>query len=280
MAARRRRIRRVAALLQQAYPRSTCALNYATPFQLLVATVLSAQTTDTAVNAATKSLFAAFPDAAAMAAAPPGAIEAHIRSIGLWQKKAKYIRELSRRLCDEFGGELPRTVAELTRLPGVAKKTATATLGQAFGIAAGITVDTHMLRLHRLLQLSPATTADALARDLESLLPRTQWVSYTHRVIDHGRWVCVARRPRCGVCVLAALCPSARQPAVGYRPDNDRVLPASAKGLSWLQHSADPEAELRALAAAQGAAYPDFTRRKRPGLRQKQERGADHGTGQ
>lgn len=227
------RAQAVAARLREAYPRSTTALDHKTPFQLLVATVLSAQTTDLAVNLATRELFRRFPDAQFMAKAPPGAVEEAISSIGLWRGKAKNVRALSALLVERHGGQVPRTVEELTALPGVGKKTATATLGQAFGIAAGVTVDTHMLRINALLGLSKAKGAEQMARELEALLPPTEWTSYTHRVIDHGRLVCVARRPRCGVCPLEDLCPSAFSPKAGYKPQNDEKEPASALGLSW-----------------------------------------------
>jgi endonuclease-3 len=234
-AAKALRAQAIADRLRQAYPKSTTALDHATPFQLLVATVLSAQTTDLAVNAATKGLFRRFPDARRMAAAPDGAVEEAISSIGLWRAKAKNVRALSRLLVERHGGEVPRTIAELTELPGVGRKTATAVLGQAFGLAAGITVDTHMLRINALLGLSGAKDPAKMAAELEALLPPREWVSYTHRVIDHGRAVCVARRPRCGVCPVQELCPSAFSPKAGYKPANDEAEPSSAKGLSWLR---------------------------------------------
>jgi endonuclease-3 len=153
----------------------------------------------------------------------------------LWRGKANNVVAAARVLVEEFGGEVPRTVPELTRLPGVGKKTATAVLGTAYSIAAGITVDTHMLRINRLLRLSKAKDADKMSHGLERLLPEADWIHYTHLIIDHGRLVCVARRPRCGVCPLAdaALCPSAFDPAVGYSATNDAREPASARGLSW-----------------------------------------------
>lgn len=232
---RSKRARAITAGLASAYPRSTCALDHANPFQLLVATVLSAQTTDIAVNAATRQLFRLFPDAKSMASAPAGAIEQGISSIGLWRAKAKNVRALSALLVERHGGQVPRSLDELLELPGVGRKTATAVLGQAFGIAAGITVDTHMLRINALLGLSKARSPEAMARDLEALLPAPEWTAYTHRVIDHGRLVCVARRPRCGVCPVAELCKSAFSAKVGYKPANDAAEPASAKGLSWLR---------------------------------------------
>jgi endonuclease-3 len=231
------RAQSIAQALADAYPRSTTALDHATPFQLLVATVLSAQTTDLAVNAATRGLFNRFPDAARMAKAPDGTIEEAISSIGLWRAKAKNVRALSTILVERHDGEVPRTLDELVELPGVGRKTATAVLGQAFGMPAGITVDTHMLRINALLRLSTAAQPERMARELEALLPPQAWVAYTHRIIDHGRLVCVARRPRCGVCPLQELCPSAFSPKAGYKPANDEAEPASAKGLSWLRLS-------------------------------------------
>jgi endonuclease III len=227
------RAQAIAARLAAAYPRSTTALDHETPFQLLVATVLSAQTTDLAVNLATKALFRRFPDAPRMAKAPPGAVEEAVSSIGLWRGKARNVRALSAMLVERHGGQVPRSIAELVELPGVGRKTATAVLGQAYGIAAGITVDTHMLRINALLGLSRARGPEQMARELEALLPPHEWTSYTHRVIDHGRAVCVAQRPRCGVCPVSDLCRSAFSPAAGYKPANDGKEPLSAKGLSW-----------------------------------------------
>lgn len=230
---RRLRARSVARRLAAAYPESTCALAHASPFQLLVATVLSAQTTDLAVNRATRELFAKYPDANAMATATPEAIGGLISSIGLWRAKSRNVHALSQRLVQQHGGKVPQTLGELVALPGVGRKTATAVLGHAFGIAAGITVDTHMLRVNRLLGLSRATDPSRMATDLEALLPPGEWTAYTHRVIDHGRLVCVARRPRCGACPVNTLCRSAFRPAVGYKEANDEWEPASAAGLSW-----------------------------------------------
>ena len=226
------RARRIAKKLQSAYPDSACALIHETPFQLLVATVLSAQTTDLAVNKATRGLFQDYPDAESMAQAPDGAIAMHIGGIGLWRAKAKNVRELSRRLVEELQGQVPADLDALTSLPGVGRKTATAVLGTAFGLAAGVTVDTHMVRINRLLGLTTGKTPEAIAKDLEALLPPKEWPSYTHRIIDHGRLVCVANRPRCGVCPLAEDCKSAYSGRAGYRPQNDDAEPASAKGLS------------------------------------------------
>lgn len=237
-AARRERAQRIAQKLAHAYPRSTCALIHDSPFQLLVATVLSAQTTDLAVNKATQTLFDAYPDAPAMAQATPDAIARHINGIGLWRAKAKNVHALAMQLVANHDGEVPPDLDALTALPGVGRKTATAVLGTAFGLAAGITVDTHMIRIHRLLGLTRATTAEAIGRDLEDLLPPAAWTTITHRTIDHGRLVCVANRPRCGVCPLATDCPSAFQAKNGYKPAHDNQEPASARGLSWRRFDA------------------------------------------
>ncbi len=220
--------------LAVAYPESCCALRHASPFQLLVATALSAQTTDIAVNSATRTLFARWPTAHAMAQAPLAEVERTIDGIGLWRNKARNIIALSQKLVADHDGEVPQALDALVQLPGVGRKTATAVLGTAFGIAAGITVDTHMLRINRLLRLSAAKDPEKMAKDLERLLPESSWNEYTHRVIDHGRLVCVARRPRCGVCPIASLCPSARNENAGYKASNDDREPASARGLSWL----------------------------------------------
>ncbi len=232
-ASKRRRAAAVVHALDTAYPDSCCALLHADAFQLLVATVLSAQTTDRAVNQATRGLFEEFPDPAAMAAAPEGAVEAHVQGLGLWRNKARHLRALSRILVDQHGGEVPADVDALVQLPGVGRKTATAVIGTAFGIAAGITVDTHMLRINRLLGLSRAKDPDKMAAELEALIPADAWTRYTHQIIDHGRIVCVANRPRCGVCPLAELCPSHADAGAGYDPRHDAREPASAAQASW-----------------------------------------------
>jgi endonuclease III len=232
-AAKTLRARRIARKLQGAYPESACALIHETPFQLLVATVLSAQATDLSVNKATRGLFADYPTPEEMAGASVEDIAAHINGIGLWRAKSKNVRELSRRLVADFHGDVPADLDALTSLPGVGRKTATAVLGTAFGLSAGVTVDTHMVRINRLLGLTRGKTPEQIAADLEALLPPKEWPSYTHRIIDHGRLVCVANRPRCGVCPLNDDCPSAFSAKVGYRATNDEIEPASARGLSW-----------------------------------------------
>lgn len=236
-ASKQARAARIVATLKDAYPESTCALRHDSPFQLLIATMLSAQTTDLAVNQATKDLFHQYPTPRSMADASPDVVGRIINGIGLWRNKAKNAVAASQMLVDEFGmpdgTDLPRSIGELTRLPGVGRKTATAVLGTAFGLAAGITVDTHMLRINDHLRLSRAKNPDKMAAKLETLLPPADWSHYTHLIIDHGRLVCVARRPRCGVCPLAEDCPSSFDPSIGYKEANDALEPASAKGLSW-----------------------------------------------
>lgn len=234
VADRKARMGRIVDALQQAYPKSTCALAYETPFQLLLATAFSAQTTDVAVNRATRTLFAEFPSPAEIADAPLERIEEHLRGIGLWRNKAKNAKLAALRIQEAYGGNMPDTVDELTTLPGVGRKTATAVIGQAFGRPDGLTVDTHMLRIHRHLKFSTGEDPIKVAKTLEALVPREAWIAHTHRIIDHGRLVCVANRPRCGVCPLAEDCPSAFTATIGYKEANDARLPGSAKGLSWL----------------------------------------------
>lgn len=203
---RRQRARQVAEVLAELYPRAECELVYEDPWQLLVATVLSAQTTDERVNAATPELFRRWPTAAALAGAELGEIEATIRTIGLFRTKARNIHETARRVTAEHGGEVPADLEALIELPGVGRKTAKVVLGEAFGIAAGIPVDTHVRRISRRLGLTTRTDAERIATELEALLPRTGWVRFSMRTILHGRRVCDARRPRCDACALAPLC--------------------------------------------------------------------------
>ncbi len=196
--------------------------------------MLSAQTTDVKVNEVTAELFARYPDAPALASADPDEVGRIINRIGLWRNKARNIVALSSTLVGHFGGQIPTTVDDLVQLPGVGRKTATAVLGTAFRLHAGVTVDTHMLRINALLGLSKQNDPNKMAKELEGLIPPDAWTVYTHRIIDHGRLVCVARRPRCGVCPLQGLCPSAFSAKAGYDAANDVRVPGSAKGLSWL----------------------------------------------
>jgi endonuclease-3 len=195
--------------LAKAYPDSECALRHRNPLELLVATILSAQCTDERVNIVTKDLFRKYPTAEHFASVTPAALEEDIRSTGFFRNKAKSIRGAARMLVDDHGGEVPASMDELVRLPGVARKTANVVLGTAFGKATGVVVDTHVQRISRLLGLADHRDPNKVEARLMELLPRKHWVSFSYRVIDHGRQVCIARRPRCEECPLLDLCPSA-----------------------------------------------------------------------
>ena len=209
-AARRERIGPILAALKAAYPDAHCALHHRTPFELLVATILSAQCTDVRVNLTTPALFAGFPTARALAAADQEDVEALIRSTGFFRAKARNLIAMAGMLVEHHGGEVPADMDALRVLPGVGRKTANVVLGNAFGRNEGITVDTHVTRLARLLRLTRHTDPLKIERDLMPLVPRADWTLVSHLLISHGRAVCIARRPRCSVCVLRPLCPSAR----------------------------------------------------------------------
>lgn len=196
-------------LLRAAYPDAHCELAYDDPFQLLVATILSAQCTDVRVNMVTPVLFARYPDAACMAAAPQEDIEDIIRSTGFFRNKAKNIRAAAAALVKEHGGEVPRDLDALTALPGVGRKTANVVLGNAYGIDAGVVVDTHVGRLSGRLGLATSTDPVKVERDLMKVVPRENWTLWSHLLIWHGRRRCTARNPDCTACELRHLCPSA-----------------------------------------------------------------------
>lgn len=195
--------------LKQLYPEAPCTLNYETPVQLLVATILSAQCTDERVNLVTPELFRQFPDAPALAAAELADLETLIRSTGFYRNKAKNIQAACHKIVSEFGGEVPPRMEDLLTLPGVARKTANVVLAHAFDIHAGVTVDTHVKRLSQRLGLTKETDPIRIERDLMKLLPQSDWENWSIRLIYHGRAVCNARNPACGNCALADLCPSA-----------------------------------------------------------------------
>ncbi|MEB3214270.1 MAG: endonuclease III [Leptolyngbyaceae bacterium] len=199
------------ARLKHLYPDAVCSLDYETPVQLLIATILSAQCTDERVNKVTPELFRHFPDAGAIAAASREEIEALIRSTGFYRNKAKNIQGACTMIMDEFGGELPQTMEELLKLPGVARKTANVVLANAFGIHAGVTVDTHVKRLSNRLGLTKHADPKRIEQDLMKLLPQPDWENWSIRLIYHGRAVCPARSPACDRCELADLCPSAKE---------------------------------------------------------------------
>lgn len=206
--ARTRRARRVDRALAVRYPDARCELDFTSPFELLVATVLSAQTTDVRVNLTTPTLFARYPDPAALAAADPDELEEILRPTGFFRAKARSVTGLSAALVERHGGVVPHRLEDLVQLPGVGRKTANVVLGNAFGIP-GITTDTHVLRLS--LRLGYTTSEDPLVveRELGELLPRKDWTMACHRLIFHGRRTCFARKPACGACPVAAWCPSA-----------------------------------------------------------------------
>ncbi|MFC7404417.1 endonuclease III [Georgenia alba] len=197
----------VDALLAEEWPDARCELDFTNPLELLVATVLSAQTTDKRVNQVTPALFAAYPDAAAYAAARREDLEEILRPLGFFRAKAASLQGLAAALVADHAGEVPDTLEELVRLPGVGRKTANVVLGNAFGIP-GITVDTHVGRLARRLAWSREKDAVKVEKDIAALLPPEEWTMACHRLIFHGRRVCHSRRPACGACVLAGLCPS------------------------------------------------------------------------
>jgi endonuclease III len=195
--------------LKRLYPEAPCTLNYETPVQLLVATILSAQCTDERVNQVTPELFRRFPDAASLAKANPEELETLIRSTGFYRNKAKNIQGACRMIMAEFGGEVPKRMEELLKLPGVARKTANVVLAHAYDIHQGVTVDTHVKRLSNRLGLTEHTDPIRIERDLMRLLPQADWENWSIRLVYHGRAVCQARKPLCAACALADLCPSA-----------------------------------------------------------------------
>jgi endonuclease-3 len=211
------RARRITAELHRLYGDAHCALDHGNAFQLLVATILSAQCTDERVNQVTPALFKAFPTPAAMANSKPGEIEALVRSTGFYNNKAKNIRGAARAIVDRFEGKVPRTMDELLQLPGVARKTANVVLGNAYGIAEGFVVDTHIARLARRFGFTRESTPEKIEIDLCKLLPRDEWVFLGHAIIWHGRRVCSARKPDCEHCTLAPWCPSKGKPAGAWK---------------------------------------------------------------
>ena len=195
--------------LAQEYPDARCALDYESPLQLLIATVLSAQCTDERVNSVTPELFARYPEAADYAAAQRSDLERILRPLGFQRAKAGHLLGIGEKLVADFQGEVPRTVKELTSLPGVGRKTALVVLGNAFGIPV-LTVDTHFGRLMQRLGLTGESTPVKIERDIAKLVPEEEWTMFSHRVIFHGRQVCHARTPECDACVLWDMCPAAR----------------------------------------------------------------------
>lgn len=203
------RMNAILTVLQKQYPDAVCALHYSTPFQLLIATILSAQCTDARVNMVTPHLFAEYPDAETMQNADINHLEEIIHSTGFYKAKARNILACSQMIMNVYNGELPLDIDALILLPGVGRKTANVLLGNAFGINAGITVDTHVTRIMNALKFVKTTDAVKIEQELLPLVPQNDWTVFTHRIIEHGRAVCIARRPKCNDCVISEYCPSA-----------------------------------------------------------------------
>jgi endonuclease-3 len=204
-------VRALLAGLDELYPEADCELVHRNAFELLVATILSAQCTDKVVNTVTPALFARYPDAAALAAADPSEVEQLVAKTGFFRQKTKSIIGAAAILAREHGGEVPRDMEALRQLPGVARKTANVVLGTAYGIPSGVVVDTHIARLSGRLGLSREEDPVKIEQDLMRVIPQDRWIKFGHQLIWHGRRVCAARKPRCGECLLAPHCPSAFQ---------------------------------------------------------------------
>lgn len=213
--ARRARAAEILAGLAAEYPQAECALHHKGPFQLLAATILSAQCTDARVNMVTPELFRRWPDAKALATAAQEDVEKVIHSTGFYRNKAKSLLGMAKALVERHGGEVPASMDALTNVPGAGRKTANVVLGTAFGMNEGVVVDTHVGRLARRLGLTREDDPVKVESDLMELLPQSEWTSFSHRVILHGRRICDARKPKCGACSLRDLCPSAEPPQTG-----------------------------------------------------------------
>lgn len=196
---------RINELLARAYPDARCSLNFSSPYELLVATILSAQCTDERVNQVTPAFFQKFPDPSALAQAPIEEIEDAIRSTGFYRNKARALKGMAEALVENYGGVVPGTMEELVKLPGVGRKTANVVLGNCFN-TPGITVDTHVSRVAQRLGLTKSSQQDKIEQDLMKCIPQEEWTHFSHRTIQHGRSVCQARKPRCEICVLAPEC--------------------------------------------------------------------------
>jgi endonuclease-3 len=202
------RVRKIVRLLTREYPDAKCSLNHSNPLELLIATILSAQCTDERVNIVTADLFRKYRNCEEYVAAPRAEIESDIRTTGFFRNKAKSIQGACAMLLEKHGGEVPQDFETLLELPGVARKTANVVVGNAFGIAAGVVVDTHVARLSQRLGLTKEKHPEKIERDLMKIVPKKDWVQLPHLLIFHGRKVCKARTPLCGECVVESLCPS------------------------------------------------------------------------
>ena len=201
-----KRVAAILARLDEAYPNATCALNHKNAFQLLIATILSAQCTDVRVNQVTETLFGKYPDAKAFAYATPSELEQEIRPTGFFRNKTKSVMGASKGILEHFGGEVPRTMEEILTLPGVARKTANVVLGTAYGIPSGIVVDTHVQRISNRLDLTHHEDPKKIEQDLMQVIPKDKWILFSHQIIWHGRRICQARKPKCLDCNLESLC--------------------------------------------------------------------------
>jgi endonuclease III len=204
----RARVVQIIRALKKAYPQATCALNHASPFELLIATILSAQCTDERVNIVTATLFRKYSKPEDYGAVPREELERDINSVTFFRNKARSIQEASRLLIEKYNGQIPQSLEELVELPGVGRKTANVVLGTAFGIPTGVVVDTHVSRLSQRLGLTANKQPEKIEADLIELLPKKDWIDFSHRLIWHGRRVCQARKPMCEKCGLEKFCPS------------------------------------------------------------------------
>jgi endonuclease-3 len=200
------RVAAILAGLQRAYPEATCELKHESPFQLLISTILSAQCTDVRVNIVAETLYKKYTTPQAFAYATPSALEADIRPTGFFRNKTKSIMGASKAVVEQFDGQVPRTMEEILTLPGVARKTANVVLGTAYGIASGVVVDTHVMRLSRRLDLTRNEDPKKIELDLMAILPPDKWITFSHQLIWHGRRVCLARKPKCAMCNLQTIC--------------------------------------------------------------------------
>lgn len=229
-ASERQRAKEIMALLRAEYPDARCSLNFRTPLELLVATILSAQCTDERVNQVTATLFQKYRSAADFAEVNHEELEQDIKQTGFYRNKAKHLREAAAIIVERFGGEVPRTMEELTTLPGVARKTANVVLGNAYGIVVGVVVDTHVARLARRLGLTASDDPVKIEQDLMALLDPEDWLDLSHLLIYHGRAVCQARKPLCEQCVLLALCPTGQALTGGSMITASAPVVVKAKG--------------------------------------------------
>jgi endonuclease-3 len=205
-AERQERLERILQQLDTLYPNVTCALHHRSPWELLVATILSAQCTDERVNQVTPSLFAKYPSIEDLAVAQPAEVGKVIYSTGFYNNKAKNIVGAAQKILRDFGGEVPRKMEELLLVPGAARKTANVVLGTCFGIASGVVVDTHVSRISQRLDLTREKSPEKIEMDLQKSLPQSRWISFSHQLIHFGRGICTARSPKCGTCPLESLC--------------------------------------------------------------------------